>query len=136
MRLIKFALIVMGIMIIAGFGFVGFVSYQRMTGVGTFAKPPAKPTLEGSLAELETLAATPTTVTLGLPDGARVESIHDVGSRVLLLVRQAATGDFLYLIDPRTGTLTAAIALGKTPPALPQAVPAAKPPAPPIAEAK
>ncbi len=134
MRLIKFALIAMGMMIIAGFVFVGYVSYQRMTGVGTFAKPPAKGGLENSLAELEGIASAPVVAALGLPDDARIESIHDVGNRVLLLVRQATIGDRLYLIDPRTGAVTAVIGVGTALPAPPKAVLALPAQQPPIAK--
>jgi hypothetical protein len=125
----------MGLLIIAGFLFVGYVSYQRMTGSGTFGKPPSQAAIQGSLADLEALAggvapggslAVPTVTALGLPDDARVEEIDEVGNHALVLIRQPGAGDRLYLIDPRTGALTAAIALGTVPPPVPLA---AAPPA-------
>ena len=125
MRLIKFSLIVMGLLIIAGFLFVGYVSYQRMTGLGTFAKPSSQAGLQGALADLETFAGTPTVTALGLPDDARVEEIEEVGSHALVLIRQPGASDRLYVIDPRTGGITGAIGLGKAAPTLPPAKPVA-----------
>ncbi len=119
MRLIKFSLIVMGLLIIAGFAFVGYVSYQRMTGLGTFAKPSSQAGIQGALADLSALTTTPATTALGLPDDARVEEIEEVGSHAVLLIRQPGANDRLYFIDPRTGSVTGAVGLGAVAPALP-----------------
>ena len=122
MRLIKFSLIVMGLLIIGGFLFVGYVSYQRMTGSSAFGKPPARTGLEGALVELEAVTGAPAVSALGLSDDARVEEIDEVGNHALVLVRQPAAADRLYVIDARSGAVTAAIALGKVPPPVPSAV--------------
>lgn len=137
MRMIRTALAVMGALIVAGFIFLCYVLYQRMTGVGYFAKPH--------------LEATPTDIAaaaLGhavlLPDGsaiatalhlgndAQVVAIHDIGSRIMLLIRQPKVGDRLYLLEPRTGTVVSAIGIGDSVPPLPGA---ATPPAAPAATA-
>ena len=38
MKAIKTGLMVMGVLIVVGFSFLGYVLYQRMTGTGYFAK--------------------------------------------------------------------------------------------------
>lgn len=122
MKLIKSLLTVMGLVILVGFVFVGYVSYERMTGTGYFGKPhgEAKPS---AFAALETLAAAAggdqVVAALGLPEDARVEAIHDSGAKVLLLIRSKSFGDRLYLIDPRTAVVSSAIALGSVVPTLP-----------------
>ena len=121
MKLLKLALAAMGLMIIVGFIFVGYVSYQRLTGTGYFGKGHS----DGPPPEVVALLAgpTPVAVALGLPNDAKVETIHDVGNRVLLLVRQASFGDRLYLLDPRTGAVTTAIGIGQVVPPLPAPMP-------------
>ncbi len=125
MRLIKFSLIVMGLLIIAGFLFVGYVSYQRMSGSGTFAKPSSQAGIQGALADLSALTTTPSIVALGLPNDARIEEIKEIGSYAMLLIRQPGASDQLYFIDPRTGGLTGAIGLGTVVPSIKTVSPAA-----------
>lgn len=122
MKLIKISLAAMGLLILVGFVFVGYVSYERMTGTGYFAKAHVDGKPATGLAALEALSGdivATATVALGLPDDARVEAMHDVGNRVLLLIRSRTTGDRLYLLDPRTATISTAIALGSVMPTLP-----------------
>ena len=121
MNLLKFALIFMGVLIIAGFGLLGYVMYQRSAAVGHLAKPATESeTLDlGALGLVVAPSGPPVATALHLGSDARVEAIHDWSGRVLLLVRQPAIGDRLYLLDPRTGAVQSAIALGDTVPPLP-----------------
>lgn len=148
--LIRTALIVMGALIVAGFVFLGYVSYQRMTGVGYFAKPHVEPA-PTELAALGLIASVtdgkPVATALHLGNDAQVVAVYDFGNRALLLIRQPKIGDRLYLVDPRTGGVLSAIGIGDSVPPLPgagvapplaasvpapapaPAAPAAKPPA-------
>ena len=141
MTLIRTALVVMGALIVAGFVFLGYVSYQRMTGVGYFAKTHSEPA-PAEVAALGLLASVtdgkPVATALRLGNDAQVVAIHDFGNRALLLIRQPKVGDRLYLVDPRTGGVLSAIGIGDSVPPLPDAAnanppaasaPAAKPPA-------
>ena len=118
MQVIRNVLILMGALIVVGFLFLGYVIYQRMSGVGQFAKGHD----EMAPADLTNLAVL---TSLGLPNDARVEAIHDIGNRVLLLIRHPSFGDRLYMVDPRTGAVLSAIAVGQATPTLPGHGPAA-----------
>ena len=122
MTLIRTALIVMGVLIVTGFAFLGYVSYQRMTGVGYFAKPHTDPA-PAEIAALGLIASVtdgkPVATALHLGADAQVVAIHDFGNRALLLIRQPKIGDRLYLVDPRTGGVLSAIGIGDTVPPLP-----------------
>ncbi|MEI6986719.1 MAG: hypothetical protein WCK65_11370 [Rhodospirillaceae bacterium] len=111
MKLLKYSLVAMGVLIIIGFGFIILVTYQRISGVGYFAKSPHEPSPTSP-------AASPSITALGLPNDARVEAIHDIGNRVLLLIRHPGFGDRLYLMDPHSGAVGAMIAIGQIPPVL------------------
>ena len=112
MKVIKTALIVMGVLIMIGFVVVGFVSYQRITGTGHFGKGHGE-LAPADLTDLAVLTA------FGLPNDARVEAIHDIGQRVMLLIRHPSFGDRLYTMDPRTGAVISVIAIGQTIPPTP-----------------
>ena len=124
MTLIRTALVVMGALIVAGFLFLGYVSYQRMTGVGYFAKPHVEPA-PAEIAALGLIASVtdgrPVATALHLGNDAQVVAIYDFGNRALLLIRQPKVADRLYLLDPRTGGVLSAIGIGDTVPPLPGA---------------
>ncbi len=129
----------MGIMIIVGVMFLSYVLYQRITGVGHFAKSQTD-TLQSDLNVLVKAtqsAAQPMAVALHLGNDAQVVSIHEVNSRLLLLIRQPKTGDRLYLLEPKSGAILSAIGIGDTVPPLPDAAAALMPPTvkPPVAAA-
>ena len=124
MRMIRTALSVMGALIVAGFIFLCYVLYQRMTGVGYFAKPHVEATPTdiaavalGHAVLLPDAGAVATALHLG--NDAQLVMIHDIGSRIMLVIRQPKVGDRLYLLEPRTGTVLSAIGIGDSVPPLP-----------------
>ncbi|MEI8396173.1 MAG: hypothetical protein WCF85_15670 [Rhodospirillaceae bacterium] len=122
-KLIQTILVVVGVLIVAGFLFLAFVAYERATGTGYFGKATAAANAE-PVFPVGTAGA-PALVALGLSADARIETIHDFGARILLHVRQPGLGDRLYLIDPKTGAVLSAIATGSVVPALPVSSPSA-----------
>lgn len=95
-------------MILAGFTFMGIVVYQRATGSGPFAnlgRSASEPAASVPVATGPMVGK----VALGLPPGARIESITGLGGRVALLVRGASgnqgSGDQVMVVDPGTGAV-------------------------------
>ena len=121
MNALKSALMIMGVLILAGFAFLSFVLYGRVTGTGYFAKNHIETTpVDFAALGLPTpIPGQALTMALHLGNDARVEAIHDVNNRILLLIRQPKVGDRLYLIEPRTGTVLSAISIGDAPPPVP-----------------
>lgn len=89
----------MGLVIVAGFVFVGVEVYRRINDP------------ERRLAAGRAVADRPVQTDLGLPQGARIEDILAVGNRIVFRVRLPG-GDRLYVMDPRTGAVTATVLTG------------------------
>lgn len=105
MRAIKAFLAIMAIFIIGGFGFLGYEIYKRATDPERQAEAgaPPSPPLPGRIAE----------TALDLGPGARIEDIVLAGNRVIFTVRLPdGQGDRLYILDQRTGTVTASVTTG------------------------
>jgi hypothetical protein len=102
---IKAFLAIMAIFIIGGFGFLGYEIYKRATDPERQVEagaPPAPP-LPGRIAE--------TALDLGV--GARIETVVLAGNRVIFTVRLPdGQGDRLYILDPRSGAVTAGVTTG------------------------
>ncbi len=128
MNAIKKAIVIMGVLIIVGVIFLSYVLYQRITGVGHFAKSHTD-TLQTELSTLTQAvqASRPAAVALHLGNDAQVVAIHDFNNRVLLLIRQPKVGDRLYLVDPRTGAVASAVGIGDSVPPVPEAAPVSPP---------
>lgn len=95
-------LIVGAVVIFAGFGFIALVVVQRATGSGPFAnfgRSAASAVVESAALPLKEM------ISLGLPPGARIDSIQGAGNRVLLLVRGLPDGDRVLVVDPSTGAV-------------------------------
>lgn len=92
MRALKAFLVVMAILIVAGFVFVGVIIVRRISHPQT---PPA-------VAERS----------LGLPAGSRIAEMLAVGDRLVLRVALPGGSERIIAIDPHTGTVSARIALG------------------------
>jgi hypothetical protein len=104
-RAIKAFLAIMAIFIIGGFGFLGYEIYKRATDPERQAEAgaPPPPPLPGRIAE----------TALDLGAGARIEDVVLAGNRVIFTVRLPdGQGDRLYILDQRTGTVTASVTTG------------------------
>ena len=106
MRALKAFLILMGFFIAAGFAFIGYEVYNRVTDperrAESVSPPPPPP---GRMAETD----------LKLPAGARIGTVVSVGSRVVFSVQMPdGAGDRLYVLDPRNGAVTAMVTTSAT----------------------
>ena len=104
MQILKALVVIMGVLIIAGFWIIGSELYRRATD-------PERRTeaVERSVPA----TGTPQELALGLPSGARIEEMLAVGSRVLLRVTVPDAADRVYVMDPRNGTVTLIVTAGQ-----------------------
>lgn len=113
MRVLKAALIIMGVFILAGYAYLGVEVVKRFTNHE--ARDAAKEAREAT----EDRAVIPPPggeVALGLPQGARIAGMVSTGNRVVVQVTVPDGPDRLYTLDPRTGAVTPALTTGaKTP---------------------
>jgi hypothetical protein len=84
--------IVMGLLIVAGFVMIAAEIARRMSGSLSSASPGAAPT--AAFAEK-----------IALPSGAQVVSVAAAGDRVAVHVKAVDGRSTLYIVDPRTGNL-------------------------------
>jgi len=104
-RALKAFLIIMAIFIAAGFGFLGYEVYNRITDPDRRAEPAAPPPPPGHVAETG----------LDLPAGSRIGSVVAVGNRVVFSVQMPDNaGDRLYILDPRNGAVSVTVTTGAT----------------------
>ncbi|ALG74379.1 hypothetical protein VY88_20015 [Azospirillum thiophilum] len=110
MQILKALVVIMGVLIIAGFAFLGVELYKRMSD-------PARAISSASSGETdrsgERGADRTVDVTLDVPAGARIGEMLAVGNRVLFKVTLPQGPDRLYLMDPRSGAVTATITAGR-----------------------
>ncbi|MDQ2103260.1 hypothetical protein [Azospirillum isscasi] len=104
MQFLKALIVIMGVMIIAGFAILGVELYKRIndperrSGAETErAAGPAGKTEE---------------VALGLPAGARLGDPVAVGNRIVFRVTIPDAADRLYVMDPRTGAVAVTVTTG------------------------
>jgi len=105
-RVLKAALIIMGVFILAGYAYLGVEVVKRFS---RHASEPAReapeerpiPPVAGGVAAL------------GLPAGARIGDLVPAGARVVFKVTVPDGADTLYILDPRTGGVSPAVTTGK-----------------------
>ncbi len=108
MQFLKALVVIMGVMIIAGFAILGVELYKRMSD------PDRR---SGTEAERTVLPAGRTEeITLGLPAGARMGDPVAVGNRVVFRVTIPDAADRLYVMDPRTGVIAVTVTAGAAAP--------------------
>jgi len=104
-RALKAFLIIMGVFIAAGFGFLGYEVYNRITDPDRRAETAAPAPPPGHMAETN----------LGLAPGARIGTVIVVGNRVVFSVQMPDNaGDRLYVLDPRNGAVSVTVTTGTT----------------------
>lgn len=112
MRVLKAALIIMGVFILAGYAYLGVEVIKR------FSRHAAEPAREAA-SPVEERPLPPVSggmVALGLPDGARIGELVPAGNRVIFRVTVPNGPDQLYILDPRTGGVAPALTTGKAAP--------------------
>ena len=108
MQFLKALIVIMGVMIIAGFAIIGVELYKRMSD------PDRR---SGTETERAVLPAGKTEeVALGLPAGARMGDPVAVGNRVVFRVTIPDAADRLYVLDPRTGAIAVTVTAGAAAP--------------------
>ncbi|MGQ9364960.1 hypothetical protein [Azospirillum sp. ST 5-10] len=104
MRVLKAAVIIMGVFILAGYVYLGVEVYKRM------ARPGEPAETGDERAPLPVAAAGE--IALGLPAGARIAELVAVGNRVVFRVTVPDGADRLYVLDPRDGAVGAMVTTG------------------------
>lgn len=107
MQILKALVVIMGVLIIAGFAFLGVELYKRMSD------PNRAVSSAPSAAASSDVSDRAADITLDVPAGARIGEMVVVGNRVLFKVTLPQGPDRLYLMDPRSGAVTATITAGK-----------------------
>ena len=104
MQFLKALVVIMGVLIIAGFAVIGVELYKRMND------PDRRATAQ---AETERVVTGKTEeVGLDLPAGSRMGDPVAVGNRVVFRVTVPDSADRLFVIDPRSGAITATVTTG------------------------
>lgn len=105
MRLLKAAVIVMGLLIVAGLVVIWLKIYRNATEVGEAVDSAlAEPAATGAVAP-------PRLTALGLPEGSRVQSMTTAENRLILHVRVPGDTERIVIIDLRSGALVGEFAL-------------------------
>ncbi len=114
MQILKALVVIMGVLIVAGFAFLGVELYKRMSDPTRAISAAASGEADRSGDRSgERGADRSVEVTLDVPAGARIGEMLAVGNRVLFKVTLPQGPDRLYLMDPRSGAVTATITAGK-----------------------
>jgi len=120
MRWVKVAMVVMGLVIIAGFVFIGAEVYRRATDPeyraqagGIFKNRAAEPApaarsagaatggVASAVPVIETATVTASTGGFRLPAGSRILEQTAIGSRLAVLVELAGGGQTIYVLSPQ-----------------------------------
>jgi len=106
-RVLKAALIIMGVFILAGYAYLGVEVVKRFTN-----NRLAEPREAAEERPLPAPAGSGTAV-LGLPVGARIGELVAVGNRVVFRVTVPDGPDSLYILDARTGGVSPVLTTGR-----------------------
>ncbi|MBP2231725.1 hypothetical protein J2847_005044 [Azospirillum agricola] len=109
MQILKALVVIMGVLIIAGFTFLGVELYKRATD-------PSRAAQQAADSDRAPPGREPADVTLDVPAGSRIGEIVVVNNRVLFKVTLPQGLDRLYMMDPRNGAVTATVTAGKPAP--------------------
>lgn len=110
MRVLKAAIIIMGVFILAGYAYLGVEVVKRFSNKVAADRASGEPQ---EAAEDRPLPAGPTgEVSLGLPAGARIGEMLAVGNRVVFRVTIPDGADRLYTLDPRSGAVSSVVTTG------------------------
>lgn len=101
MAALKALVIVMGLLIVAGVGTLGYVIMSRMAATEVANKAAAQAALEAA----NQPPPTPFNHAMTLPAGGEVQSITGVGDKLVLRIGGPAMHTRLLMIDPAHGTL-------------------------------
>lgn len=108
MKALKVLIIVMSVLILAGFGIIAVTLYKRMTAPEEAQAPAAEKAAPKAarLPAVEIPGAPPPafgTARLGLPAGSEVIEMRAEGRRLLLRVRLPDGGQWIHVVDLATG---------------------------------
>ncbi|WP_448190498.1 hypothetical protein [Azospirillum sp. sgz301742] len=109
MRVLKAALIIMGVFILAGYAYLGIEAVKRFSRHTAEQQQPR----EAAPDERPLPPVTGGVVALGLPSGTRIGELVPAGNRLVFRVTVPDGPDQLYILDPRTGGVVPAVTTGK-----------------------
>jgi len=102
MQALKALLVIMGVIIVAGFAFIGWEVYKRATD----------PNHPRSFARKEQAVPGQVPVRPALPAGSRIGQIQPVGTRVVYHVTLPDGTEQIHVLDPRSGEVTVPVTTG------------------------
>lgn len=102
LRLLKFSVAFMGVLIVIGMIVVVVTIARRMSALGDSAGPTPP-------------AGTPYALQVAVPEGCEAAELQAVGNRLAVRLGGGAQCRELLILDPRSGTLVGSIALTPTP---------------------
>lgn len=108
MRALKALVIVMGVLILAGMGLVGYGIVKRVATPERPSQPATMPTASAVSAP-EARPYGP--VEISLPSGARIARTRTSGERLIVELELASGGERLLVLDLATGALVGTIDL-------------------------
>lgn len=109
MRFLKALVVVMGVMIVVGVAVLAVEIVKRMNDPERAAERAAERASEKTAVAL---SAGGKAAALGLPQGARIGEVLAVGNRLAVKASLPDGDDRLYLLDPRTGTVSLLLTTG------------------------
>ncbi len=103
MKFLKALIVIMGVLIIAGFAVIGVELARRFSDPDRRADTADRVVVPAGRSD---------EVALGLPPGSRIGDPVAAGNRVLFRVTVPDGEDRLYVMDPRSGAITVTVTTG------------------------
>ena len=104
MRFLKALVVIMGVLIVVGVAILAVEIAKRMNDPERAAEKAA----EKASATIGAVKGT----ALGLPQGARIGEVLNIGPRLVVKVSVPGGDDRLYLLDPRSGAVSGLLTTG------------------------
>ncbi|MBT6442935.1 MAG: hypothetical protein HOK61_10965 [Alphaproteobacteria bacterium] len=110
---LKVAVVLMGILIVAGIVGLGMMMYGKLTDVteGEGPKTEVEATTVVTPAPVDISASMAAGTGLGLPEGSRVKSLIAEGHRMVMVVQVPGEGERVVVVDLRNSQITGNIVL-------------------------
>ncbi len=105
MRFLKALVVIMGVLIVIGVAVISVELYKRMNDPERAAEKAAEKAVAATVSAVKGTA-------LGLPQGARIGEVLNIGPRLVVKVSLPGGDDRLYLLDPRSGAVSGLLTTG------------------------
>ncbi len=106
MRALQGLVVVMGVMLVVGFGVLVITVAHRMAARAVVPEP-----VQPDAVQPAAVQPTPVLAHLALPQGARIDGLTSVGDHVELLIGGPGGRQWLMLVDPASGVILRTVAV-------------------------